>query len=162
MLHGRHGRIEAEAGTEPLTVDYVRLADVRALAEQVLERYPAIDVLAHNAGGMFGERRVTEDGHDLTTQVNYFAPFLLQHLLHDRLSVSGAHIVVTSSVAHRGGRIDLDDLDFTKGRHAGSAAYNASKLAAPPTLGSADSGGRRMAQAPWRPTMLIDGIDPFT
>lgn len=86
-------------------------------------------MLAHNAGGMFGERRLTEDGHELTMQVNYFAPFLLQHLLHDRLSTSGAHIVVTSSVAHRGGRIDLDDLDFTNGRHSGSSAYNASKLA---------------------------------
>jgi NAD(P)-dependent dehydrogenase (short-subunit alcohol dehydrogenase family) len=75
---------------------------------------------------MFGERRVTEDGHELTMQVNYLA---LQHLLHDRLSASGAHIVVTSSVAHRGGRIELDDLDFTTGRHSGSAAYNASKLA---------------------------------
>jgi NAD(P)-dependent dehydrogenase (short-subunit alcohol dehydrogenase family) len=121
--------IAADVGTEPLIADYARLADVRALAKQLLERYPTIDVLAHNAGGMLGERRLTEDGHELTMQVNYFAPFLLQHLLHDRLSRSGAHIVVTSSVAHRGGRIDLDDLDFTNGRYSGSSAYNASKLA---------------------------------
>jgi NAD(P)-dependent dehydrogenase (short-subunit alcohol dehydrogenase family) len=72
--------IAAEVGTEPLTVDYARLADVRALAEQLLERYPTIDVLAHIAGGMFGKRRVTADGHELTMQVNYNAPFLLQHL----------------------------------------------------------------------------------
>jgi NAD(P)-dependent dehydrogenase (short-subunit alcohol dehydrogenase family) len=121
--------IAADVGTEPLTVDYARLADVRTLAERLLERYPTIDVLAHNAGGVFGKRRVTEDGHELTMQVNYFAPFLLQHLLHDRLSASGAHIIVTSSVAHRGGRLDPDDLDFTKRRHSSSAAYNASKLA---------------------------------
>jgi NAD(P)-dependent dehydrogenase (short-subunit alcohol dehydrogenase family) len=121
--------IAAEVRTEALTVDYARLADVRSLADLLLERYPTIDVLAHNAGGMFGERRLTEDGHELTMQVNYFAPFLLQHLLHDRLRTSGAHIVVTSSVAHRGGRIDLDDLDFANGRYSGSSAYNASKLA---------------------------------
>jgi NAD(P)-dependent dehydrogenase (short-subunit alcohol dehydrogenase family) len=121
--------IAAEVETEPLTVDYARLADVRALAKRLLDRYPTIDVLAHNAGGMFSERRVTEDGHDLTMQVNYFAPFLLQHLLHDRLSASGAHVIVTSSVSHRRGRIDLDDLDMTKDRHSGNFAYFASKLA---------------------------------
>jgi NAD(P)-dependent dehydrogenase (short-subunit alcohol dehydrogenase family) len=102
---------------------------VRALAERLLERCPTIHVLAHNAGGMFGGRRITEDGHELTTQVNHLAPFLLQHLLHDRLSASATRVVVTSSVAHRGGRINVDDLDFTKRRHSGSAAYNASKLA---------------------------------
>jgi NAD(P)-dependent dehydrogenase (short-subunit alcohol dehydrogenase family) len=121
--------VAAEVGTEPLIVDYARLSDVRALANQLLDRYPTIDVLAHNAGGTFGERRTTEDGHELTMQVNYFAPFLLQHLLHDRLSASSAHIVVTSSVAHWGGRIDLDDLDFMNRRHSASAAYTASKLA---------------------------------
>ncbi len=121
--------IAAELGTEPLTGHNGRLNDVRGLAERLLECYPVIDVLAHNAGGTFGERRVTEDGHELTMQVNYFAPFLLQHLLHDRLSASRAHIVVTSSVAHWGGRIDLDDLDFMKRRHSPSAAYTASKLA---------------------------------
>jgi NAD(P)-dependent dehydrogenase (short-subunit alcohol dehydrogenase family) len=114
--------IAAEVGTEPLTVDYARLADVRAVAKHLLERYPTIHVLAHNAGGMFGERRLSKDGDELAMQVNYLAPFLLQHLLHDRLSRSGAHIVVTSSVAHRGGRIDLDDLDVTNGRHSGSSA----------------------------------------
>lgn len=86
-------------------------------------------LIAHNAGGTFGERRLTEDGHELTIQVKYFAPFLLQHLLPDRLSASGAHVVVTSSVAHWGGRLDLDDLDFIKRRHSASAAYTASKLA---------------------------------
>jgi len=121
--------IAAEVGSEPLTADYSRLSDVRALAGQLLERYPAIDVLAHNAGGLYGDRRVTEDGHELTMQVNYFAPFLLQHLLSDRLSACGTHVIVTSSLAHWLGRIDATDLDFATRRYSGSAAYFASKLA---------------------------------
>ncbi len=59
--------VAAEIGTEPLIVDYARLADVRALAERLLERHPVIDALAHNAGGTFGDRCITEDGQ-LTMQ----------------------------------------------------------------------------------------------
>ena len=65
-----------------------RLADVRRLADELLERCSVIDVLAHNAGGLIPERRITEDGHEMTFQTNYLAPFLLQSLLHDRLSTS--------------------------------------------------------------------------
>ena len=61
---------------------------MRRLAEQLLERCSVIDVLAHNAGGLIPERRVTEDGHEMTFQTNYLAPFLLQSLLHERLSAS--------------------------------------------------------------------------
>jgi NAD(P)-dependent dehydrogenase (short-subunit alcohol dehydrogenase family) len=83
--------IAAELGTSPLVADYTRLGEVRALADQLLARHRTIDVLAHNAGGFFPDRRTTEDGHERTLQVNYLAPFLLQSLLHERLSVSRAH-----------------------------------------------------------------------
>ncbi len=121
--------VAAELGVQPLVTDYARLAEVRALAERLLETHPSIDVVAHNAGTMIGKRTITEDGHELTLQVNYLAPFLLQHLLHDRLSTSGAHVVVTSSLAHWFGRIRLDDLNFDKRHYSTSAAYADSKLA---------------------------------
>ncbi|MDO9150552.1 MAG: SDR family NAD(P)-dependent oxidoreductase [Methylotenera sp.] len=122
--------LAAELGVEPFVVDYARLSEVRMLAERLLKTYPAIDVLAHNAGTMMGKRVITEDGHEFTLQVNYLAPFLLQHLLHDRLSASGAHVVVTSSIAHMFGRIQLDDLNFDKRRYSTLTAYSDSKLAA--------------------------------
>lgn len=121
--------VAADIGTEPLTADYARLGDVRDLAKLLLQRCPAIDVLVHNAGGMPANRQVTEDGYELTMQVNYLAPFLLQHLLHDRLSANGAHVVVTSSVGHRVGHLDLDDLGLVRRSHSTSSAYYASKLA---------------------------------
>lgn len=121
--------IAAELGVEPLFADYTRLGEVRALADLLLAQYPRIDVLAHNAGTMFGERGLTEDGHERTLQVNYLAPFLLQSLLHERLSASGGHVVVTSSLAHYNGRIRLDDLDYSKRTFTTAAAYADSKLA---------------------------------
>ncbi|GAA1011888.1 short-chain dehydrogenase [Acrocarpospora pleiomorpha] len=103
-------------GADPHLADFSRLSDVRALADTLLDRYPTIDVLANNAGGQFARRTITEDGHEMTFQVNYLAPFLLTHLLLDRLAAAkDARVISTSSQAHSLGRVDLDDLDSTRG-----------------------------------------------
>ena len=114
-------------GADRFVADFARLSGVRRLAEQLLERYPRIDVLANNAGGIFGDRTVTEDGHELTFQVNHLAPFLLTNLLMDRLAASRARVINTSSVANLSGRIDINDLDLAKGFTPGRA-YGIAKL----------------------------------
>jgi NAD(P)-dependent dehydrogenase (short-subunit alcohol dehydrogenase family) len=119
-----------ELGTGYHLADFADLASVRVLAASLLERYPRIDVLANNAGGVFGkERAVTVDGHEMTFQVNYLAPFLLTDLLMDRLIESNATVINTSSSAHeRFGKLDIDDLDATRGYKA-TKAYGDAKLA---------------------------------
>lgn len=109
------------------TVDLADLADVRRLADELLAAYPRIDVLANNAGGIFTETR-TVDGHDATFQVNHLAPFLLTHLLMERLVESRAAVLQTSSMAHRMGRLDVDDLDNARSWSA-NKAYGDAKLA---------------------------------
>jgi NAD(P)-dependent dehydrogenase (short-subunit alcohol dehydrogenase family) len=81
----RTAAVAAEIGAEPHLVDFSRLDDVRRLAEELLARYPRIDVLANNAGALLSSRRTTVDGHEMSFQVNYLAPFLLTNLLLDRL-----------------------------------------------------------------------------
>jgi NAD(P)-dependent dehydrogenase (short-subunit alcohol dehydrogenase family) len=110
--------------------DFAELASVRALAATLLERYPRIDVLANNAGGIFAkERALTVDGHEMTFQVNYLAPFLLTDLLIDRLIESKATVINTSSVAHqRYGDLKIDDLDAARSYQA-TKAYGNAKLA---------------------------------
>lgn len=133
LLVGRSkSKLDAVAnplGAEAFAADFARLDDVRALAAWVLERTDRIDVLANNAGGIFGERVVTVDGNERTMQVNHYAPFLLTHLLDDVLRASGATIVNTSSVGSRFlARFDMDDLDLTR-RYSAGRAYGNSKLA---------------------------------
>ncbi|MCX2730107.1 SDR family NAD(P)-dependent oxidoreductase [Saccharopolyspora sp. NFXS83] len=121
--------VAGELGVEPLIADFASLDQVRSLADRLLRRCPVIDVLAHNAGGVVPRREVTEDGFELTLQSNYLAPFLLQALLHERLSASRAQVIVTSSMGHRFGRISLADLNFARRRFSSLRVYGSAKLA---------------------------------
>jgi NAD(P)-dependent dehydrogenase (short-subunit alcohol dehydrogenase family) len=116
-------------GAEPQQADFASLDEVRALATRLLERHSRIDVLVNNAGAVFGRRQLSADGHELTFQVNHLAPFLLTNLLLDRLRESApARVVTTSSAAHGGGLIDLDDLELERSWSTWRAYAN-SKLA---------------------------------
>ena len=56
-------QVARSIGAEHLTADFARLDDVRALAEQIAARVDLLDVLVNNAGGIFGRRTLTVDGH---------------------------------------------------------------------------------------------------
>lgn len=120
-------QIAAYVGTEPHLADFSQLASVRRLAAELVRRYPRIDVLANNAGGVWPRRRLTEDGHEMTFQVNHLAPFLLTRLLSGPLAAGGARVVVTSSAAHRSGHVRLDDLDSARW-YFQSVVYGTTKL----------------------------------
>ena len=108
--------------------DYTRLADVKRLATE-LTRYDRIDVLANNAGGIMGERQLTEDGFEKTFQVNHLAPFLLTNLLMERLIACEATVIQTSSIAANvfGSKFDVTDLNNER-NYAPQTAYGYSKL----------------------------------
>jgi NAD(P)-dependent dehydrogenase (short-subunit alcohol dehydrogenase family) len=104
-------------------------AEVRRLADEVLQSLPRLDVLINNVGGYWDNRHVTADGLERTFALNHLAPFLLTNLLLDRLKQSApARVVTVSSNAQRIGRIDFDDLQGEKA-YSGSRAYDQSKLA---------------------------------
>ena len=111
------------------TADLSWQAQVRWLAGEVLDAYPRLEVLVNNVGGFWAHRHVTADGLEHTFALNHLAPFLLTHLLLDRLTASApARVVTVSSGAHATGRIDFDDLHGSAA-YSGQRAYNASKLA---------------------------------
>ncbi|MBC7459670.1 SDR family NAD(P)-dependent oxidoreductase, partial [Candidatus Saccharibacteria bacterium] len=86
-----------ELGVEYFRADFSKLADVRRLADSLLEICPKIDLLINNAGGVMKSITTTKDGFEQTFQVNYLAQFLLTNLLMDRLIQSKAGIINTSS-----------------------------------------------------------------
>lgn len=117
--------VAQDVGSEAHLADFSNLAQVRELARGLAERYPRIDVLVNNAGGMFSERR-TVDGHDTTFQVNHLAPFLLTNLLLPQLISSRAAVIQTASqVAKRRGDLNVDDLENSLAFHPIKAYSNA-------------------------------------
>jgi NAD(P)-dependent dehydrogenase (short-subunit alcohol dehydrogenase family) len=133
VIVGR-SRAKTEALARELAVpfhvaDYARLADVRRLASE-LERYDRIDVLSNNAGGIMGKRELTEDGFEMTFQVNHLAPFLLTRLLLKRLIASRAKVIQTASLAANmyGGKFDIADLNNERA-YQPHFAYGNAKLA---------------------------------
>jgi NAD(P)-dependent dehydrogenase (short-subunit alcohol dehydrogenase family) len=129
---GRVSAVAAEAratgGGAPVhehVADLMLMADVRALADEVRAGYEHIDVLANNAGAVFGSRKETSEGLEQTFALNHLAPFLLTNLLRDRLA--GGRVVTTASGAHKAGRLDLDDLQAERSYFA-MRAYGTSKL----------------------------------
>lgn len=92
--------------------DFLNLSQVANLAETLNSKCEKIDVLSNNAGVMFGKFAKTIDGFERTFQVNHLAPFLLTHLLHDKLAKSSATVINTSSMtAKMWGQLNLDDLN---------------------------------------------------
>jgi len=109
--------------------DFSDLGEVRALAESLLARHQRIDVLVNNAGMIASRPGFSADGYEITIAVNHLAPFLLTHLLLDRLKASApARIVTVASQAHRGTRLDPAMLTWPA-VWSPLTAYGRSKLA---------------------------------
>ncbi len=107
-------------------VDYSKLSEVVRLAKE-LDTYDQIDVLIHNAGGAFNERKLTEDGFEKTFQVNLLAAFFLTNLLMDKLCKSNATMIQTTSLGANllGTGFDIEDLQNEKQYSPGKAYGNA-------------------------------------
>jgi NAD(P)-dependent dehydrogenase (short-subunit alcohol dehydrogenase family) len=112
-----------------IVAELASLAAVRSLADQFRRRHQQLHVLINNAGAYHADRRLTEDGYEMTFGVNHLAHFLLTNLLLDMLRASApSRIINVSSGAHMRATLDLDDLQGET-RYRGMAAYGRSKLA---------------------------------
>jgi retinol dehydrogenase 12 len=127
-------RLMALKGSLPGTVHSVHYADLSLLKEmkrvaaEIAAAEPRLDVLINNAGAIFGSRRITEDGLELTFALNQVAYFVLTHGLRERLLASTpARVVNTASDAHRGNRLDFDDLQSARD-YSAFKVYGRTKL----------------------------------
>ena len=112
-----------------MIVDLASQASIIAFSEEFNQDYRRLDALVNNAGVYTKERKTTVDGLEEQFAVNYLGGFLLTHLLLDQLTASSpSRIVNVSSSAHKGAKIDFDDLQGER-RYRGYRAYGQSKLA---------------------------------
>jgi NAD(P)-dependent dehydrogenase (short-subunit alcohol dehydrogenase family) len=111
-------------------LDLADLASVAGFARRFAAMYGSLDLLINNAGVMsLPVRRTTADGFEMQFGTNYLGHYALTaHLLPLLRRGSGPRVVNLSSLAHRMGRIDFDDLEGAKS-YSPQNAYNQSKLA---------------------------------
>lgn len=111
------------------TADLSSQKSIRAMAAKVKADHSSLDVLINNAGGVFPDFALTDDGLEMTIATNHFSQFLLTSLLLDLIKNSEyARIVNVSSDSHYNGKIDFESFKKDKGYFI-IKAYAQSKLA---------------------------------
>ncbi|WP_344236397.1 SDR family NAD(P)-dependent oxidoreductase [Actinocorallia libanotica] len=94
------------AGAELVVGDLADRARTAALADVLGERFPDIRALVHNAGIWPSRRELNADGFEQAFFTNHLAPFLLDHLLEERLKASGSAVVRVSAGLYVKGKVD--------------------------------------------------------
>jgi len=128
----RGERVARELGAHAAVahIDLASLASIRAFAIRANDDGLALDALINNAGVMATPYSRTEDGFELQIGTNHLGHFALTLLLMPALErANHARVVNVTSLWHRAGNVDPDDLDFERRGYDRWAAYGQSKLA---------------------------------
>ena len=123
-------RLEAAApglGHRAFFADLSLMAQTRRVGAEIAAAAPRIDVLVNNAGALFNQRRITPEGLEQTFALNHMSYFVLTGVLLENIKAAKGRIVSTSSRAHRGAKLDFDDLPCTR-LSRGFGVYGRSKL----------------------------------
>ncbi len=125
-------RVAREIGpnVDHIVGDMGELDDVRAGAQTLLDRYPTIDVLIHNAGALSAERRENTQGVEVTFASQVVGPFLLTSLLLDRLKDSApARVLTMSSGGMYAEPLKVKSVEMNEASYNGTKAYARAKRA---------------------------------
>jgi len=122
-------RKEAKGKVEPMELDLSSLASVRKFVDEFNAKNIPLHVLINNAGVMACPYMKTADGFENQIGTNHLGHFLLTCLLIPRLKEGApSRVVAVSSLGHRFGAINFDDLQSEKS-YSSIRAYGQSKTA---------------------------------
>ena len=118
------------AKVEMRILDVADLDSVRRFAAEFLSEDRPVDLLINNAGVMaIPERRTTPQGFEMQFGTNHLGHFALTALLLPALlRQPESRVVTVASIAHKGGKLNFDDLNAERS-YDPRGAYQQSKLA---------------------------------
>lgn len=122
-VKGNAAAAEMAGETDVRSLDLASLASIREFAGAWRGQ---IDILINNAGIMIPPYTRTADGFELQFGTNHLGHFALTNLLLPHIT---DRVVTLSSLMHRIGAIDFDDLNWERRRYRRWRAYGQSKLA---------------------------------
>ena len=109
--------------------DLSRLEEVRLAAARIQALTPEVHGLINNAGALFNERDLTNEGTERTLAVNLLAPYLLTEKLLPALERGEGRVVNVASGGLYLQALHLDDMEFENERFDGAKAYARAKRA---------------------------------
>lgn len=120
-----------DARLHVMALDLTDATSIARFGADFRDRYQQLDILMNNAGVVNLDRLQRDNaGHELHFSTNHLGHFALTgHLFPVLVATPGARVVTLSSLAHKSGTIDFDDLDWQSRPYSRVAAYGDSKLA---------------------------------
>lgn len=121
--------IRAAGGRAELVLgDLMTVAGAQAIAGEILERAPRLELLVNNAGGAFNRDERTIDGLERTFALNVLAPFVLTEALMPALAAARGRVVNVVTAVSAGSKTTIDAIAGAKAQ-PGMQSYVRNKLA---------------------------------
>ncbi len=118
------------ADVQVMIVDLANLKSVHQFADNFKKKFNKLDLLINNAGVMTPPYSKTKDDFELQIGTNHLGHFALTGLLIDMIKkTSGSRIVNVSSIAHKIGKLNFEDLNWEARSYKKNRSYADSKLA---------------------------------
>jgi len=113
-----------------MELDLADLKSIRNFVELFKQKHTQLDILLNNAGIMMVPYGLTKDGFENQIGTNHLGHFALTGLLLDLLkNTPKSRVVSVTSMAHKAGSMDFNNLLFNKGvGYTPFKAYGRSKL----------------------------------
>lgn len=121
--------IRAAGGRAELVLgDLMTVAGAQAVAEEIRERAPRVELLVNNAGGAFNRDERTSDGLERTFALNVLAPFVLTEALMPALAAARGRVVNVVTAVPAGAKTTVEAIAGAKAQ-PGMQSYIRNKLA---------------------------------
>ena len=128
----RNKLVEAHPSADIIVMelDLMNLKSIRSFVDQFKKRHSRLDILINNAGIMMVPYKLTKDGFESQIGTNHLGHFALTGQLLDLLKrTPKSRVVNVSSMAHKSGVMDFDNLLYVNGEgYTPIKAYGRSKL----------------------------------
>tara|TARA_S200000501_G_C20869542_1_gene763577 strand:- start:3785 stop:4693 length:909 start_codon:yes stop_codon:yes gene_type:complete len=125
-------KVKLDCGNTNIFYKHLNLADLSSIhkfSENIITEFDSLDILVNNAGIMMCPYQKTIDGFEMQIGVNHFGHFALMGLLLKKIMQTPySRVVNVSSLYHRPGNINFDDINSNQNYHP-VKAYQQSKLA---------------------------------
>ena len=120
--------ISGSGTVEMVRIDLADTSSIRSANDHLRKLTDGLDAMVNNAGIMQPPQQKTADGFEMQFGTNHLGHFLLNSLVFDLVAARNGRVVPVSSIAHRQGRMNFDDVMFTN-NYSSIVAYSQSKLA---------------------------------